>query len=261
MDITEYTNLGHLASLPFELRSIGEHINQNSVVRKPGPSWNQIIWVKKGKGVFYVGDENYTLSEGEGVFMRHDAPHGYRAMGDTFHTGWVTFEADDRIINYSLGNRASYVFKCPDSLEKETARLLEYAQAEETDDLRLSAAGYSYIAELFSAITKSTDEIIDKVRSYLIKNYHRPLTLDEIADAVETDKFSLCRYFAKHHTCSVMDELKSIRVSHAKQLLRYSSDSVEEIGHKCGFDSPSYFSLRFREITGRSPLEYRKQYR
>ena len=58
-----------------------------------------------------------------------------------------------------------------------------------------------------------------------------------------------------------MDELKQIRISHAKQLLRYSSDSVEEIGKKCGFDSPSYFALRFREITGRTPLEYRKQYR
>ena len=184
MDITEYTNFGHPGVLPFKLRSIGEHINQNSVVRKPGPRWNQIIWVKKGKGTFFVNDETFTLSEGEGIFMRHDASHGYRAIGDTFHTGWVTFESDDSIINYSLGNRAAYIFKCPDSLERETARLLEYAQAEETNDLRLSAAGYSYIAELFSAITKKTDEIIDKVRSYLIKNYHRPLTLDEIADEI-----------------------------------------------------------------------------
>lgn len=261
MDITEYTNFGHPGVLPFKLRSIGEHINQNSVVRNPGPLWNQIIWVKKGKGTFFVNDETFTLSEGEGIFMRHDASHGYRAIGDTFHTGWVTFESDDSIINYSLGNRAAYAFKCPATLERETARLLEYAQAEETNDLRLSAAGYSYIAELFSAITKKTDEIIDKVRSYLIKNYHRPLTLDEIADEIGMDKFSLCRYFSKHHTCSVMDELKRIRVSHAKQLLRYSSDSVEEIGHKCGFDSPSYFSLRFREMTGRCPHEYRKQYR
>ncbi len=261
MDITEYTNFEHPASLPFKLRSIGEHINQNSVTRKPGPSWNQIIWVKKGKGVFYVGEETFTLSEGEGIFMRHDAPHAYRAIGGAFHTGWVTFEADDRIINYSLGNRTAFAFKCPDSLEKETSMLLEYAQADETDDLRLSAAGYSYLAELFCAITKNTDETIDKVRNYLIKNYPRPLSLDEIAEDVGMDKYSLCRYFAKNHTCSVMDELKRIRVSHAKQLLRYSSDSVEEIGRKCGFDSPSYFSLRFRELTGRTPLEYRKQYR
>jgi AraC-like DNA-binding protein len=231
------------------------------IARKTGPDWNQIIWVKEGKGLFFVGDESFTLSEGEGIFMRHNIPHSYRAIGDKFCTGWVTFESDDALINYSLGNRAAFPFKCPGFLERETAQLLKYAKSEDTDELRLSAALYGYLAELFSAITKNTDEIIDRVRTFLIKNYHRPLTLDEIADAVEMDKYSLCRYFAKHHTCSVMDELKYIRVSRAKQLLRYSSDSVEDIGHKCGFDSPSYFSLRFREITGRSPLEYRKQYR
>jgi AraC-like DNA-binding protein len=146
-------------------------------------------------------------------------------------------------------------------MERETAHLLEYARSEGTNKLLLSAAGYSYIAELFTAITKRADEIIDKTHNFLVKNYHRPITLDEIAEAVEIDKYSLCRYFAKNHTVSVMDELKQIRISRAKQLSRYSSDSVEEIGKQCGFDSPSYFALRFREITGRTPLEYRKQYR
>lgn len=261
MDITEFTNFGKTLSLPFKLCAIGEHKNQNSITRKAGPLWNQIIWVKKGKGHFFVGDEHFTLSEGEGIFMRHDVPHGYHAIGDVFCTGWVTFKSDDSLLNYALGDCTAYPFKCPDFLERETAQLLKYAKKEETNKLLLSAAGYSYVAELFSAITKNTDETVEKVRDYLIKNYHRPLTLDEIADEVGIDKFSLCRYFSKNHTASVMDELKQIRISRAKQLLRYSSDSVEEIGKLCGFDSPSYFALRFREITGRTPLEYRKQYR
>ena len=261
MDITEYVNSVKSSSLPFKLCAIGEHKNQNSINRKVGPSWNQIIWIKRGKGHFFVGDEHFTLSEGEGIFMRHDVPHGYHAIGDTFHTCWVTFRSDDSLINYSLGNRAAYPFRCPDFLERETDHLFEYARSEETDELRLSAALYGYLAELFSAITKNSDETVEKVRDYLIKNYHRPLTLDEIADEVGIDKFSLCRYFSKNHTASVMDELKQIRISRAKQLLRYSSDSVEEIGRQCGFESPSYFALRFREVTGKSPLAYRKQYR
>ena len=261
MDITEFTNQGKTSSLPTRLRSIGEHINQNSIARKTGPDWNQIIWVKEGKGIFSVGKESFTLSAGEGIFMRHNVPHSYRAIGEKFRTGWVTFESDDAMINYSIGDRAAFPFKCPDFLERETAQLLKYARSEDTDELRLSAALYGYLAELFSTITKNTDEIIDKVRACLIKNYHRPITLDEVADTVGIDKFTLCRYFAKNHTSSVMDELKKIRISRSKQLLRYSSDSVEEIGRKCGFDSPSYFALRFREVTGRTPLEYRKQYR
>ncbi len=257
----EYVNEISAGALPFKLCAVGEMKKQNSVTRKPGPSWNQIIWVKEGKGYFRVGDEEFTLSAGEGIFMRHDMPHSYKAIGDTFYTGWVTFESDERLINYAFSDKNCHVFTCPNFLERETAHLLDYARTTDTNKLLLSAMGYSYVAELFAAIIKTSDPTIDKVRNYLIENFSRPLTLDEIADEIGMDKFSLCRYFAKNHTRSVMDELKRIRVSHAKQLLRYSSDSVEEIGRKCGFDSPSYFSLRFRELTGRSPLEYRKQYR
>lgn len=257
----EYVNQISASALPFKLCTVGKMEKQNSLSRNPGPSWNQIIWVKKGKGHFKVGDEEFTLREGEGVFMRHNVPHAYRAIGDTFYTGWVTFESDESLINYSFGDKKCYVFTCPDFLERETERLLSYAKTTGTNKLLLSAVGYSYVAELFAAIIKTSNPTIDKVREYLLENFSRPLTLDEIADEIGMDKYSLCRYFAKHHTCSVMDELKHIRVSHAKQLLRYSSDSVEEIGKSCGFESPSYFSLRFREMTGRSPLEYRKQYR
>lgn len=258
MDFNDY---GHTKHLPFYLSSIGETLKETPVNRKTGQTWNQIIWVKRGKGRFWVGEEEFILSEGEGAFMRHGIPHAYRAIGDTFHTGWITFEADDSLIDYAFGNKTFHVFTCPDFLERETEHLLSYAKATGTDKLILSAMGYSYVAELFSAIMKNTDPTVEKVRDYLLKNFSAPLTLDKIAEKIGIDKFSLCRYFAKNHTCSVMDELKHIRISHAKQLLRYSSDSVEEIGVQCGFESPSYFALRFREMTGRTPLEYRKQYR
>ncbi len=257
----EFNNYGYAGPLPFKLCSIGETVKENPISRKTGPSWNQIIWVKRGKGHFRVGDEEFTLSEGEGAFMRHGVPHSYRATGDIFHTGWVTFESDDGLINYAFGEKNCHIFVCPDFIERETDHLLTFARTTGTNKLLLSAMGYSYVAELFATIIKTSDPTIDKVRNYLLQNFSRPLTLDEIAENAGMDKFSLCRYFAQNHTCSVMDELKHIRISHAKQLLRYSSDSVEDIGKKCGFDSPSYFALRFREITGKSPLEYRKEYR
>ena len=55
-----------------------------------------------------------------------------------------------------------------------------------------------------------------------------------------------------------MDALLSVRISKAKRMLRYGNDNVEEIGKKCGFESPSYFCKRFRAIVGVTPLQYRK---
>ena len=44
----------------------------------------------------------------------------------------------------------------------------------------------------------------------------------------------------------------------AKQLLRYSELSLEEIGERCGYKSQSYFSRVFRKKMGMSPREHMK---
>lgn len=248
-------------ALPFVLCSVGESIRQPAVHRGDGAPWNQIIWVKKGSGAFTVGEESFVLGEGEGAFMRHGIPHEYKMMGDCFYTEWVTFKSDDRLVDYSLKDKAFVTFLVPDFLENETESLRLYAQSETSEKLLLSAMGYSYIAELFSCITKKENNVIDTVRGYLKLNCSRSLTLDEISDAVCIDKYTLCRFFAKNHRCTVMEELKRIRIAKAKRLLRYSSECIEQIGYDCGFESPSYFAMRFRERCGCSPSEYRKRYR
>ena len=105
----EYVNKISAGALPFKLCTVGEMAKQNPITRRPGPSWNQIIWVKAGIGHFKVGDEEFTLHAGEGVFMRHDVPHAYKAIGDAFYTGWVTFESDERLINYAFGDKKCHV--------------------------------------------------------------------------------------------------------------------------------------------------------
>jgi AraC-like DNA-binding protein len=41
-------------------------------------------------------------------------------------------------------------------------------------------------------------------------------------------------------------------------LERYPERDAAEIGKACGYDSPSYFGLQFKRITGTTPNQYRK---
>ena len=52
---------------------------------------------------------------------------------------------------------------------------------------------------------------------------------------------------------------EKIRIAKAKQLLNQVPLRAQEVGRMCGFDSTSYF-CKFREETGRTPLEYRKRH-
>jgi len=242
--------------LPFVLNTIGECQKQQAMVREIGPAWNQFIWVKSGEGRFNIAGDTVYLGEGKGMFMRCRVPHSYARSGSSFHTVYFTFFSSDNLIDYTIGDASYLVFDVPDFLENETAMLTALARSSATT-LELSATGYTYVTELFAAITKNGDSVINRVRELMENRCDLPLTLDEIAAKADMDKYALCRYFKKHHSKSVMDELKSIRIKKAKRLLRYSSDSIEAIGIACGFSSPSYFALRFREECGCSPTEYR----
>jgi YesN/AraC family two-component response regulator len=121
-----------------------------------------------------------------------------------------------------------------------------------------SAAGYSFVIELFSAILVSDKDLSEKVLHLLEQKYNQPLTLTEIADELHVDKFYLCRKYKEDRGVTVMDDLNRIRITKAKRFLRYGSTSTKQVGKMCGFDSPSYFGKRFREATGITPAEYKR---
>ena len=243
--------------LPFILNTIGETGREHTVCRDPGPAWNQFIWVKEGEGKFDIAGSSHIIGAGQGMFMKNGIPHRYSPKSDVFHTSWCTFFAAPSLVEYCIGDKPYIIFDVPDFLEKETEMLTALARSS-ASTLELSSAGYAYVTSLFAAITTNTDSVISNVNEYLENNCHLPLTLDEISDAVGLNRFSLCRYFKKHHIRSVMDELLHIRIKKAKRLLRYSHENIESVGKLCGFDSPSYFSMRFREECGCSPSEYKK---
>ena len=245
-------------TLPFKLETIGETPRQPKVERQTGLLSHQFIWIKKGEGKFVIEGKTLFLGEGEGMFMRRGIPHSYSSSGGSFHTVWCTFSDDDRLVNYSIGDKNYMVFIVPGHIETEFRMLRETANSNVTP-FRLSAAGYEFACVLFESITKRRDDIIGKARTYMENNCHLPITLDAIAAQVGLDRYSLCRYFKKNYGKTVMEELLDIRISKAKRYLRYSSLNIEAIALSCGFESPSYLCLRFREKCTCTPSQYRKR--
>ena len=244
----------HSLKLPFELNTASGGSRQSAVSRPTGADWDQFIWVRSGVGTFSMREEVFELTEGRGIFMKHDVPCYYH--GEDLQTAWISFYSTDELLKYVLGDREYILFDVPAFLQRETEALTALAKGNSTT-LELSAAGYSLVCALFSEITEQTDTVTGRVRELIYRRYAEPLTLDEIADAVGVDRFALCRRIKAESGTSVMKILTSIRISKAKRMLRYTSDTVESIGKQVGFESHSYFTKRFRELCGCSPKEYR----
>jgi AraC-like DNA-binding protein len=243
-----------LKDLPFVLTTMGLDIYQKPMNRPEGFTFHQFIWVTQGSGSFTIRDKKFTLEKGEGIFIRAGVPHCYE--GKSFYTSWVSFTIDASTLDF-FGVGDHLCFRSPTFLDREAKQLLDFAMGDSTPISR-SAAGYSFVIELFSAILVSDKDLSEKVLHLLEQKYNQPLTLTEIADELHVDKFYLCRKYKEDRGVTVMDDLNRIRITKAKRFLWYGSTSTKQAGKMCGFDSPSYFGKRFREATGITPAEYKR---
>ena len=97
--------------------------------------------------------------------------------------------------------------------------------------------------------------------AFLQENYARKLTLQDIAQAGAVSTRECLRCFQNSIHQSPIEYLTEYRIQAAAKLLESTELSVTEISMRTGWGSGSYFTKTFREIRGKTPNAYRKEYR
>lgn len=102
------------------------------------------------------------------------------------------------------------------------------------------------------------DDLAYQVSEYIIDNYKRSFSLEDMAEELGVGKYRLSRIFSEQLHMNFNDHLNSVRVSVAQGLLSETDKPVTEIMYECGFESQATFNRAFRKICGISPREYRR---
>lgn len=98
------------------------------------------------------------------------------------------------------------------------------------------------------------------VKEHLDDHFTEKIMLEELAEKFFINKFYLSKIFKETYGTTVNNYLISKRITRAKQLLRFTNMTVDEIGVAVGMGDANYFSRMFRKVEGISPREYRKQW-
>lgn len=107
--------------------------------------------------------------------------------------------------------------------------------------------------------SKLENERVKQMILYLQENFSRSVTLAELAAQMNVCERECLRCFKKMLRLSPIQYLIRYRISRACALLKEEQLSILEIGSRCGFESPSYFTKTFRELVGCTPTEYRRR--
>ena len=98
------------------------------------------------------------------------------------------------------------------------------------------------------------------VKTYLEEHYREKITLDRLAGQFYLNKFYLARTFKEQCGATVLGYLEQVRITRAKQLLRFSDLTAEAVGQEVGIGEPGYFCRVFKKVEGISPGEYRRMW-
>ena len=159
----------------------------------------------------------------------------------------------------------------PDSLTSFTTILTDlYSLASSSDyirDMRINESLSALLTLLMEqswhpeSVTVSRKRMeLAAVKEYLDEHYTEKIMLEELAEKFFINKFYLSKIFKETYGTTVNNYLISKRITRAKQLLRFTDMTVDEIGNAVGMGDANYFSRTFRKVEGISPREYRKQW-
>ncbi|MEA4962495.1 helix-turn-helix transcriptional regulator [Lutispora sp.] len=107
---------------------------------------------------------------------------------------------------------------------------------------------------------KSPDIDICIARSveYMEAFFNANITIADICDEINISPFHFIRTFKKKNGISPHQYLLKIRIQKARELLKSGRYSVSETAMLCGFVSMPHFSSTFKDMTGCSPVEYKR---
>ena len=101
---------------------------------------------------------------------------------------------------------------------------------------------------------------LSKALDFIEARYGEPLTLPLVAKAAGLSVSRLAHVFKAQVGMSVTAYLNMVRVNSARDFLTNSSMRVSEAAFQVGFGNLSHFNHVFRQVTGLSPTQYRRQH-
>ena len=236
--------------------------------------------VLSGNGTLTYEGTTYELSAGDCVFIDCRKAYSHSTGYDTNGTEndtlwslqWCHFYAPSLPAIYEKYKErgVSPVFH-PDSLTSFTTILTDlYSLASSSDyirDMRINESLSALLTLLMEqswhpeskTVSRKRLELVE-IKNYLDEHYTERIVLDDLVERYYINKYYLTKIFKETYGSTINGYIIAKRITRAKQLLRFTDMTVDEIGNAVGMGDANYFSRTFRKVEGVSPREYRKQW-
>jgi AraC-like DNA-binding protein len=230
-----------------------------------------IVYILKGKGQLSYQGKNFTLHAKHMFFIHCHSYHHYASdPQEPLELLWVHLYGSSTAAYYEHFT-ASHEPVLPLAHESQVPTLLRQTlQIQQQRSAATELLTSKLLIDLLTAIVLTAQEIdlstadkpdyIEAIIQTLELRFTEPISLDQLAHEHAVSKYHMAKRFKQYTGFSPLDYLIGMRMSHAKERLKYSDMPVSEIAAAVGIDNVSHFINLFKARTGDTPLVYRKKW-
>ncbi|GHU97012.1 AraC family transcriptional regulator [Spirochaetia bacterium] len=275
------------------------HMSVHYTRKLPGSSealythWHdelELLFLSAGKACFHVGKEDFLVKAGDILVVQPDVLHSASRVensGFEFYAVMVHFnflssmDNDDIQRKYVLPiffKQMPYPVHITAEMDTDhtLAKILEaivnvYYMQEANYELLVKAKFYEAFYHLarYTALYSLDDSAMEYnnqsaawVRAFLQfinENYHRPIALSDMAQAVCMSEGHFCRTVKRAFGVTPVEFLNNYRVNQAVRLIETTNRNLGDISDMVGFRNVNRFTATFKEVFHSTPLKYRKR--
>jgi len=231
----------------------------------------QINYITEGSGLFETSNDQFKVVPGSILVLQPGVWHRYKPDPST---GWR-----EHYIGFN-GPFCANIFKeaffqaskpviyigFQESMLKLFFEIVQHVKEERTGHQQVSAATtILMLSKILSVVRnqefagKTIERTIQKACLYFRENPDRNVNIEELAGELNVGYSYFRQMFRKYTGMPPTQYHLSLRIQRAKDLLASTNISFKEIANDLGFESYFYFSRIFREKTGKSPMEFKKE--
>lgn len=244
-----------------------------------------ILYTLSGHGILWCQGKEYELISGSSFYINCMDYHKYfTPEGSHWDFLWLHFNGSSALGYFMEFTKNGFGIldkqdgPAPSRIECGIRRIMElYSKKDVTTEVMTAQLITSILTEFIlrrSAITGSSfstdanpsDDImipprIREAERYINKHFQEPLLLDDLALQLHISKYHFIREFSRYVGSSPHEYQIELRLSHAKELLKYTDISVNEIAERCGINHVSHFINLFKSREHITPLQFRKSWK
>ncbi len=254
-------------------------------------NFDELVFVLSGTAVHIIDNEQYPILRGDVFVVRRNHKHGYtntkhlkivnvlyqREYFESLKTKFANLPGSSALFVHEPLFRKKQKFKSKLHLTSEqlqkVSKIMSLMVSEQDDEWEGTSISKEYIFNLivinvckfFSKQTSGRPKTLLKISAaidFIEQNFEKPISNELLSNITNLTPGSFRYSFKKVTGLSPIDYIIRMRIEKSADLMSKNSRMrVIDAAFQSGFENSAYFTKKFKEIIGMTPIDYLKKQR